>query len=209
MGKRIKTKSQQQRLLLAMEAARVIVESGQDDFQQAKRKAALRLGVPETRNLPSNLEIHTALEEYHRLFRVDKQPAHLKRLRDAALKAMQLFAVFQPRLTGSVLSGTATDHAMVELHLFADPAEAVVIFLLDHLIPYQEGQRKIRFSAELVQQLPTYRFVADDITVELVVFPSTGIRQAPRSPVDGKPMRRATATEVRALTETNEYAGIY
>jgi hypothetical protein len=32
-----------------------------------------------------------------------------------------------------------------------------------------------------------------------VVFPLDGIRQSPSSPVDGKPMRRATAAEVAAL----------
>jgi hypothetical protein len=32
-----------------------------------------------------------------------------------------------------------------------------------------------------------------------VVFPLDGIRQSPSSPVDGKPMRRATTAEVEAL----------
>ena len=36
-------------------------------------------------------------------------------------------------------------------------------------------------------------------TVDAVVFPLDGIRQAPSSPVDGKPMRRASTAEVEAL----------
>jgi hypothetical protein len=35
--------------------------------------------------------------------------------------------------------------------------------------------------------------------VDAVVFPVDGIRQSPASPVDGKPMRRASAAEVEAM----------
>jgi hypothetical protein len=37
--------------------------------------------------------------------------------------------------------------------------------------------------------------------VELVVFPSEGRREAPRSPVDGRHMQRARLDEVEVLLE--------
>jgi hypothetical protein len=43
------------------------------------------------------------------------------------------------------------------------------------------------------------RFEVDDQAIEATVFPTDGIRQAPVSPVDGKPMRRAAAADVEAL----------
>jgi len=43
------------------------------------------------------------------------------------------------------------------------------------------------------------RFQIDDQPIEATVFPTDGIRQAPVSPVDGRPMRRANAFEVEAL----------
>jgi hypothetical protein len=43
----------------------------------------------------------------------------------------------------------------------------------------------------------------DDQPVELVVFNIDGIRQAPISPVDGKPMRRADLREVEGLLATD------
>ncbi|MCE3286298.1 MAG: hypothetical protein K0R70_2554, partial [Steroidobacteraceae bacterium] len=46
---------------------------------------------------------------------------------------------------------------------------------------------------------PAFRFVAGRQTVDAVVFPLDGIRQSPCSPVDGKPMRRATRAEVEAM----------
>jgi hypothetical protein len=45
------------------------------------------------------------------------------------------------------------------------------------------------------------RFEMDDQPIEATVFPPDGIRQAPVSPVDGRPMRRANALEVAALLE--------
>ncbi len=38
---------------------------------------------------------------------------------------------------------------------------------------------------------PGLRFAIDERNVEATVFPPDGIRQAPVSPVDGSPMRRA------------------
>jgi hypothetical protein len=37
--------------------------------------------------------------------------------------------------------------------------------------------------------------------VEATVFPLNGVRQAPISPIDGKPMRRADVETVRRLIE--------
>jgi hypothetical protein len=45
------------------------------------------------------------------------------------------------------------------------------------------------------------RFEMDAQPIEATVFPPEGIRQAPVSPVDGRPMRRASALEVEALLQ--------
>jgi len=43
------------------------------------------------------------------------------------------------------------------------------------------------------------RFELDQQVIDATVFPLDGIRQAPVSPVDGRPMRRADASELEAL----------
>src|SRR3970040_2866930 len=53
---------------IATDAARIMAEEGVRDFQSAKRKAAARLGLPETRHLPGNDEVDSALQEHLRLF---------------------------------------------------------------------------------------------------------------------------------------------
>jgi hypothetical protein len=50
--------------------------------------------------------------------------------------------------------------------------------------------------------VPSVRFEMGNETIEAFVFPRDGIRQAPVSPVDGKPMRRADLKEVVGMTVT-------
>ncbi len=186
---------------IALEAARIMDQDGIRDFHAAKRKAAARLDAVDTRNMPSNTEIEQALIEYQRLFRGSSQALLLRNLREAAVWAMEFFAGFEPRLVGSVLSGTAAEHSDVNLHLFADAAEEVAIFLMHHNVPFDTGERRLRSPNGDPAVYPAYRFVAGEISIELAVFPVDGLRQAPRSPVDGRPMRRATLQAVQALLE--------
>lgn len=189
------------RHVLAREAARLMIEHGHEDFGLAKRKAAERLGVTDQAVLPRNTEIEAALSEHQRLFGASTHPDELLSLRRAALQAMQLLHQFEPRLVGPVLSGTATAHSDIELHLFAETAEAVVMVLLDAGIRHQMVERRIKLQREEAALMPVIRLVADGHEVAAMVFPTDGIRQSPFSPVDGRPMRRASRTEVLALVE--------
>jgi len=46
------------------------------------------------------------------------------------------------------------------------------------------------------------QFEIDSHTIDATVFPVDGIRQAPISPVDGRPMRRADVYELAAMLDT-------
>ena len=201
MASRANGKDRQMRQRIALEAARIMAESGSQDFSAAKRKAALRLAAPDTRNLPGNAEIEQALIEYQRLFLADTQPHRLRELRETALHAMALLERFAPLLVGPVLQGTADAHTSVMLHVFTDTPEEISLFLMEHAIPAELGERRLRVGAESFAQYPSYHFMAGEIPVELVVFPLIGQRQAPFSPVDGRPMRRAKPAVVRELLE--------
>lgn len=189
-------KAQQMRLRLAQEAAQILLQNGSRDYYAAKHKAALHLGAEDTRNMPSNTEIESALQEYQRIFRADTQPVELRRLREAALHAMQFFRDFNPRLVGSVLRGTADEHSVVTLHVIAATVEEIDLFLLQHNIPFEMGEKRVRFQTDVIQNLPVYRFIAEEVPIEMVIFPQDGPRQPPLSPLDSKPMPRA---DIRAL----------
>lgn len=185
---------------LVQEAARLLAQGEAAGFDEARRKAAARLGIG-LRQPPDNAAIEQALVQYRALFHGDNPQAELRQLRQTALKAMRLLARFEPRLVGPVLAGTAPPHSPVHLHLFADPPEAVAMFLLEQHIPYEHDERRVRFAAEQWESLPLYRFVAGDTTLELTVFPAQGLRRRPLSPVDNQPMRRADIGAVELLLE--------
>jgi hypothetical protein len=200
MTKKHAGRSDNLRRALAQEAARIMAEHGIRDFFVAKRKAAERLGVTDgAAVLPKNTEIETALVEYQRLFGGDSHTESLHAQRRAALNAMRYLQEFEPRLVGAVLSGTATEHSDVQLHLFADRAESVTLKLMDRRVPYEVTEKRVKMNAERVVAYPGVRFEMDDHEIEATVFPTDGIRQAPVSPVDGKPMRRANTFEVETL----------
>ena len=106
-------------------------------------------------------------------------------MRDASRsEAMRLLADFEPRLVGPVLTGTATAHNDIKLHLFADTPETVAVRLLDRGI-----RARGRASAASGTQRDEVAGVprralrrADEHKVDATVFPVDGIRQAPLEP---------------------------
>ncbi len=186
------------RELVAQTAARIIVEEGLEDYRLAKLKAAERLGLSERSDLPRNTLVEEAIHAYQNLFDTAERRARLHQLRQAALRTMQLLADFQPRLVGTVLKGTATDHSLVNLHVFADTVEDVIFLLMDRQIPYQSAERRLR-DASGYRQWPTLLFMFAQADIEAIVFSPNSLRRPPLSPVDGRPMRRAKPSEVEAL----------
>lgn len=189
------------RRLIAIEAARIISELGVRDYHQAKLRAAERLGIDNERDLPKNVEIESALKEYQRLFGGQAHVEHLAHLRAAAIEAMRYFAPFEPRLVGAVLEGTADEHSAVCLHVFDDNPDSLALFLDERGIPYEQIERRLRFSRDDEADVDAYRFDAGDVTMDLTLLPLDAQRQAPLDRVDGKPMRRANLASVQQLVE--------
>lgn len=201
------TRTRERRQRLAHEAARLIAEDGVRDYHQAKLKAARRLGISEDAALPRNREIEDALRAYQRLFHADDQPAELQRRREAALRALEFFAPFSPRLVGPVLDGTADAHAPITLHLHGDDPDAIARWLVEHDIPAQSRSRRLRLDRQRDLDAPVWLFAAEGLSFELTVLPLACIRQAPLSGIDERPQRRASAAQLRALLTEAEIAG--
>ncbi len=191
---------------IATEAARIIATEGQSNYHAAKKKAAERIGVSERLALPSNLEIQDALLLYQGLYGGSAHTENLDRLREVAVEAMQRLSRFSPRLVGPVLDGTAGTHSRVSLHVFSDEPEDLVLYFLESGVPFVQEQRRIRWydgGHRTVQVMVTE--IAGS-TVELLVFAPVDQRQAPPSPIDGKPQRRAGLAEVECLLNPLEAA---
>ena len=191
---------EQLRRRVAVEAARLMSETGQRDFHAAKRKAAQRLGIGDEMALPSNQEIDAALREHQALF----QPEHenrLHELRTAAAEAMHFFARFQPRLVGAVLDGSADAHSAISLHMFAESSTDLIVFVLEHGIDFDEGARMLRYGPGDQREVPVIRFAADGHAFDLSVLGINDLRQAPLDRVSGLPMRRVARNGVLELID--------
>ncbi|HSS65536.1 MAG TPA: hypothetical protein VLS27_13970 [Gammaproteobacteria bacterium] len=204
MRNRNNDRTSQIRERVAQEAARVMIEGGTRDFNLAKRKAMARLRVSGNSMLPGNDEVERAIETYQRLFLGHRQPVELNELRHIALRAMKFLKRFKPRLVGPVLTGTADENSEICLHVFSQTAEDIAIFLIENGIEHEPSERKLRMGAADTVRMPAFRFFADGRPIELVVFPESGRRHPPLSPIDGRPMRRANLAEVAALAVTDE-----
>jgi hypothetical protein len=202
MPKKSLTEDDRARQLLAQEAARIIVDQGLRDYRIAKIKAAERLGMNSRGALPGNSEIEQAIAEHLLLFGGESHSGFLYGLRTTALSVMRLLEDFTPRLVGPVLAGTADDNSAINLHVFADSSEVVALFLDERGYACRLYERRLKSRRGRAVQpdiIPGYEFKFDGEPVAATVFPVDGIRQAPMSPIDGKPMQRADEKRVRSL----------
>ncbi len=196
----------QLRQLIAQTAARLMVEDGINDFAYAKKKAGRQLGISENSVLPSNAEIEEEIKLHHELFNED-QPQELNLLRKAALATMQLFERFNPHLTGGVLEGIAGKNGQTDIHLFADSAKEVEIFLLSEQIPFEASEKTHRLSDrpskdkkdKVRKTVPVYTLETELGLQKLSVFEYDDLRLATKRAADGSNAGRADIAEVQQL----------
>jgi hypothetical protein len=202
MPKKRSNGGDRERQMLAQEAARIIVDQGLRDYRAAKLKAAERLGMNTRGSLPRNAEIELAVSEHLALYGRESHADFLCTMREAALSAMRLLEMFTPRLVGPVLVGTADENSAVNLHVFADSPEAVAMQLNELGYKYRSYERRLKTSrgrGATPDTFAGFQFDHEGEQVEATVFPVDGIRQAPISPIDGKPMKRADLKDVQSL----------
>ena len=204
----------QLRQLVAQQAARMMAEDGVSDYGYAKKKAGRQLGVVDANCLPSNAEIEEEIRLFHDIYNSDDQPEALRLLRQDALATMQIFARFNPHLTGSVLDGTAGQYAETHIHLFADSAKDVEIFLLNQQIPYDSNDKSYRVrdrksgdkktSGKNSERLkvPMFTLEGPNGFIKLSVFEFDDIRFSTKSVANGGNAERLDTEGLKSLLAT-------
>lgn len=187
------------RTTIAYEAARIISDLGDHDYNAARTKAAQRLRCCDKNRLPSNSEIEQALIEQQQLFHADEQKASQHDLLHLAQQAMSNLEQFSPRLVGPILRGTADSNTPLQLHLFADSSEEIAFALMQIGIPYMEGDKTFTFPTGKRKKQPLFRFQSGNREIELICFTPEAIGHPPLSPIDQKPEKRASLIQVKAL----------
>ena len=205
MAKENGGRQSQLRQLVAHEAARMMAEGGISDYAYAKKKAGRQLGVVDANCLPSNAEIEEEIRIFHELYNSESQPQALRQLREDALVVMELFKRFNPYLTGSVLDGTAGLNSDTHIHLFADSAKEVEIFLLNQQIPYDSNEKSYRVREKADKKntdrmkVPMFTLEAPKGLVKLSVFEVDDIRFSTKSPVSGLNAERVDIAGLKVL----------
>ncbi|MDG2376231.1 MAG: hypothetical protein P8M18_07765 [Woeseiaceae bacterium] len=204
MGRKKVSVNDRARQMVAQEAARIIVDQGIQDFHIAKLKAADRLGLNNRGSLPGNREIQQAVSEHHQIFGRESHFDLLLSFRRTALAAMEILSPFRPRLVGPVLNGTAAINSAINLHVFSDTPELIAMKLDENSLRWRSYERRLKSRRDHAETFAGYQFHHDDLEIEATVFPIDGMRQAPISPVDGRPMLRANSSAVRKLLEPTD-----
>jgi hypothetical protein len=195
------------RQLIAQKAAQMMAEDGVHDFAYAKKKASRQLGITEASALPTNAEIEDEIRLYHEIYNADEQPIELAKLRKAALMTMQLFARFNPHLTGTVLDGSAGKFAQTNIHLFADSAKEVEMFLLNQQIPYESSEKAYRLSDKpskdkkdkVRKTVPVFTLETELGLQKLSIFDVDDLRVATKKTSDGSNAERADISDLQVL----------
>ena len=195
------------RQLIAQKAAQMMAEDGINDFGYAKKKAGKQLGVSEASVMPTNAEIEEEIRLYHEIYNADEQPIELEKLRKTALMTMQLFERFNPHLTGSVLDGSAGKFSQTNIHLFADSAKDVEMFLLNQQIPFESSEKSYRVSdkpskdkkEKVRKTVPVFTLETELGLQKLSVFDVDDMRVAVKRTVDGGNAERLDIAGVQAI----------
>ena len=188
---------------IAYIAARLIAEDGVADYAAAKQKAARQAGLSDANLLPDNSEIEEALREYQGLYQKEEQPAHLRHLREIAVKVMREFDDFRPALVGSVLAGTAGQFSDVNLQLYTDDSKALTMFLLNRRYRFEEGSRRVNRGGRM-DEVPQISLEVEDVTVTMTVLDRDDERSGARARSDAEAPQRARLAEVEALLARGE-----
>ncbi len=180
-------------------------EEGVKQYFTAKRLAAKRVlgrvGGRRLRHrpmdLPSNGEIRDALLCLAELAEGDARTRRLFAMRVVALRVMRALDGFEPRLIGSVSTGHIRRGSDIDLHVFCDDVDELLL-VVRALGWRHETERASIFKGGVVREY-THVHVADVWDVELTVYPRADLRVRPRSSTDGLPIVRLKPSALEAL----------
>lgn len=187
------------RTAIAQETARIVCEELITDYGQAKRKALQRLGI-DAHDMPENAEVQQAVIEYQRLFGGAPYADHLQKMRATAVLMLRWLSEFSPCLVGATISGAVTRAHRVQLHLFADKPEMLDIFLHNHGVAFEQGERSYRYPNHREAKIFLACFEVNGMGVDAAVFPEGEMKKPPVNPTDGLLFKRLSLAEAETLS---------
>lgn len=197
---RQRPRSSRESALLAQEAARLLATHEAAHVDAARRKAAQRLRIDNPALWPSDEEIRSALDDYLNLFSAGRSRANRRRMLQASEQALQFLVAFDPVIALDSIESAADDSAAVELLVFCDEPEAVLRFLDEHHIAYDQRRRWLHATGDHRHPriaVDALGFRAGDTDFVLLPLPSDAQRWPLATHPDGPPLRRLGLAELR------------
>src|SRR6056297_156670 len=197
---------------IAWEAARLLYAREESEYYQAKRKAARRIvsGWVRPADLPSNAEIRDEVRLMARM--IEGVVPHGNRLHEMRLRAlwwMEQLEMFHPRLIGSVLTGHVREGSDIDIHVFTGNGSAVAAKVEDLGMRCELERKRLVKNGEC--RVFTHVHIGDVFPIELTVYHPSLLGHRFRSSIDGKPIPRTTAAELKrmlALEAGNDETGV-
>ncbi len=190
---------------LAYEAARILIEQGLTDLELARRKAAERVGIADRRQWPSNALIKEAVLTQQRLFASASCQTEARLLKGEIAQAMRMLSAFSPRLIGLALHGLTNRKQGVELLVFAERSEDVLLALMSWEIPYRIGERSLRYADGQRITHPMFGFLANEIPFKLIVVPPRIRCHPPLDPITERPNLGADLTAIERSLASDDW----
>ena len=167
------------------------------DLQQALMQVARKRGFKRQSDWPSRAALQQAIDDYRSLFHPG-QSDRLTAQRGLALDAMRTLEEFHPRLTGTLVHGDGPLDK-IRLLLIADSPEQIILHLEDRGMPWHSAEVTLHFSGGRHTAQPALRFLAGDVTIELIVLDPKSRSDPPRDPIDGGPLTSLDIERLEAL----------
>lgn len=186
--------------MIAAEAANIVIEKG-IDIELARREACKKFGISDRKKIPKDQEIQALLRERSELFNYQgmKQDKELEQIRQTAVKAMQLFTEFRPKITGAILDGIYHHGSSIELHIFANTIEEVERKLIHSSVPFELNERKLKAGKNSWETFYLITFYAGDDKIEALIFLSDDPHRNILDSVSDAPLERLSLKQFMEL----------
>ena len=168
---------------VAREAALLLYSSQEEEYKQAKQRAAQNL---KTRIFPSNQEVAEELDKIAEEMEGSSRSDLLLRMRKEAKEIMTALKDFNPRLVGSVWRGTVHKNSDIDILAFSQDSFQVLDQLKEHNFKATSSEwRSVTKMGKKESSLHIHIFLPSGDEAEIVVRSLNQLEQPERCEIYG------------------------
>ena len=189
------------RTRVAQEAALLLYTSQENEYKQAKQRAAQTLGA---RVLPSNFEVAEELDRIAEELEGAQKRELLLRMRKEAKTLLDLLKEFSPRLVGSVWRGTARRNSDIDILTFSQEPTLVLSRLQEHNFKIESsGWRSVTKEGKKQSSFHVHVLLGSGNSAEVVISSVECLGQHERCEIYGDVKAGLSLNQLTKILEEN------